>query len=253
MSSEAENIRRLIENKGVQFRDFQIGSIETRAAEDGKPEKMIIRGIPVVFGKETLLGSFRNWNNQKVEVYEQVHRDAFDEADMTDVIFNYNHAGRVFARTRNKSLKLSVNKPAERMEMETELWDDDEGHRQLYRDIKRGNIDKMSYAYKAKKIEERKEVDEDEGIIRYHMTVLAVERVFDVSAVDIPAYNATEISARRYIEAASLDILSERQNAETGQTVSGPEEAPAVSGQAGTEAFELEKRILLMKLGGNRE
>ena len=250
MNREEENIRKLIENKGVQFRDFQIGSIETRAAEDGKAEKMIIRGVPAVFGKETLLGSFRNWNNQLVEVYEQVHRDAFDEADMSDVIFNFNHGGRVFARTRNRSLELTVNK-AVGLEMETELWDDDEGHRQLYRDIKRGNIDKMSYAYTPKKVEERKEVDEEEGIIRYHMTVLSVQRVFDVSAVDIPAYDATEISARRYIEAGSLDILSGRQQLETGQTESGPQEStPAESRQAETnEAFELEKRILLAKLG----
>ena len=250
MNSEVENIRKLMENKGVQFRDFQIGSIVTRAAEEGEAEKMTIRGTPVVFENETLLFTFRNWQGRKVEVYEQVSRDAFDKADMKDVIFNYNHAGRVFARTRNKSLKLEVNKAEKVMEMETELWDDDEGHRQLYRDIKRGNIDKMSYAYIPGVIEERKEVDEDEGIIRYHMTVKTVKRVLDVSAVDIPAYDATAISARRQVEAVSRILMSERQP-EEGQTVSGTTDGtPAESRQAGNEAaFELEKRILLAKLG----
>lgn len=249
MSSELENIRKLIEQKDVQFRDFQIGSIETRASEDGKTEKMVIRGVAAVFDTETLLLSFRNWNNQLVEVYEQVSPDAFDNADMTDVIFNQNHAGRVYARTRNKSLRLNVNKEVG-LEMETELWDDDEGHRQFYRDIKRGNIDKMSYAYIPKKIEERKEVDEEEGIIRYHITLKSVKRVLDVSAVDIPAYDATEISARRMVEVVSKILMSERQP-ETGQTVSGQADGtPAESRRAETEAaFELEKRVLLAKIG----
>ena len=138
MSREIENIERLIDNKKAQFRDFQIMNIEVREAAEGEPEKLIIRGVPCVFNQETLL--FR-WDNYMV--FEQVDERAFDEADMSDVIFNYNHGGRVFARTRNNSLKLTVNKKQKRMEMETELWDDDEGHRQLYRDIKRGNIDKI--------------------------------------------------------------------------------------------------------------
>ena len=41
-TSEIDNIRNLIEKKGVMFRDFQIGSIETRSAEDDQPEKMVI-------------------------------------------------------------------------------------------------------------------------------------------------------------------------------------------------------------------
>lgn len=244
MSRETDNIRNLIEKKGVMFRDFQIGSIETRKAEGGESEKMIIRGVPAVFNQQTLLFSYRSWDGMDVEVYEEVHPDAFDEADMTDVIFNYNHGGRVFARTRNDSLKLGVNKEIG-LEMETELWDDDEGHRQLYRDIKRGNIDKMSYAYIVKQLDERKETDEDEGIVRYYWTVRKIKRVLDVSAVDIPAYDATELSARRWNETESRIRLPERQ-----------EEAPAESRAAeaaesrAKQAFELEKKILLMKLGG---
>lgn len=249
-TSEIENIRNLIEKKGVMFRDFRIGSIETRAAEDGQAEKMVIKGVPAVFNQQTLLCTFRNWDGDTVEVYEEVHPDAFDEADMTDVIFNYNHCGRVFARTRNDSLRLGVNK-AVGLEMETELWDDDEGHRQLYRDVKRGNIDKMSYAYIVKQLDERREVDEEEGIIRIYWTVRKVKRLLDVSAVDIPAYDATEISARRWIEAESKDQLPERQE---GQPAESRAAAPAESGSPETiSGFELERRILLMKLGGNKE
>lgn len=197
MSRETDNIERLIENKKVQFRDFEITNIEFRKATEGEPEQMIIRGVPCVFNQETLL--FR-WDNY--EVYEEVDQDAFDEADMSDVIFNYNHCGRVYARTRNGSLELKVDKP-KGLEMETELWDDDEGHRQLYRDIKRGNIDKMSFAFTIKKQETTKEEVEENGvrIIRIHRKITAFNKIYDVSAVDIPAYDATEISARRMLEA----------------------------------------------------
>ena len=210
MSREIENIERLINNKKAQFRDFRITNIEIREAAEGEPEKLIIRGVPCVFNQETLL--FR-WD--KYMVYEQVDERAFDEADMSDVIFNYNHGGRVFARTRNNSLKLTINKKQKQLEMETELWDDDEGHRQLYRDIKRGNIDKMSFAFTVKSqertTEERKEDDVQLYIV--HRKITAIERLFDVSAVDIPAYDATEISARRMFEAESKEQEAESRKA----------------------------------------
>ena len=202
MSRETENIERLIQNKGFQFRDFMISDIEIREASGGDPEKMIVRGTAAVFGSETLLFSYKSWDGTKIEVYEQVDPDAFDRADMTDVIFNCNHGGRVFARTRNGSLALRVNK-SNGLEMEAELWDDDEGHKQLYRDIKRGNIDKMSYAYTTDKIEYTVEEDEEHDVRRYHYTVKKVRKVYDVSAVDIPAYDATEISARKMFDAES--------------------------------------------------
>lgn len=249
MSREADNIKKLIEGKGVQFRDFNITEIQTREAAEGEPEKMIIRGTPAVFEKETRLFEFKDWDGTKHVVFEQVHRDAFDEADMTDVIFNMNHCGRVFARTRNNSLELNVNKE-KGLEMGTELWDDDEGHRQLYRDIKRGNIDKMSYAYTPKKMEHREVMDEENDIVEHHFTLLAVERVFDVSAVDIPAYDATEISARRMIEAESGDLKPERLPevalAESGAGLTAESRAK----EERSAAFELEKKILLTKLGG---
>lgn len=213
--SEKDNITKLIEEKGVQFRNFAIENIEVRQETEDEGEKLIIRGTPAVMENETQLYSFKGWDGYDVEVYEKVDTDAFDEADMSDVIFNYNHCGRVFARTRNNSLKLSVNKETKKLEMETELWEDDEGHKQLYRDIKRGNIDKMSYCYIPGTIDyEMKESAEDEKR-EYHYTLRSIKRVLDVSAVDIPAYNATEISARRL-----FDAESEKHEAESKDAVS---------------------------------
>lgn len=214
MSKESENIKRLVEEKAVQFRDFNITNIEIREATGEESEKMIIRGTPCVFNNETLL--FRTkWYGEPYEFYEEVDSRAFDEADMTDVIFNYNHGGRVFARTRNKSLKLTVNREKDRLDMETELWSDDEGHCQLYRDIKRGNIDKMSFAFtvKADEILERK--SEDGKVNEVHRKITAIDRLFDVSAVDIPAYDATEISARRSFESERSKREEEIRKAES--------------------------------------
>lgn len=212
MSREIENMERLMNNKGVQFRDFTIEGVEIRAAEEDTPERLIIRGVPCVFESDTILYSYRGWDGMRHEVHEQVASEAFDDTDMTDVIFNYNHAGRVFARTRNESLRLKINK-SRGLEMEAELWDDDEGHRQLYRDIKRGNIDKMSFAFNVTKFDERKEVDEDESTVRHFYTIRSIGRLFDVSAVDIPAYNATEISARRLFDAESEEHEAESRKA----------------------------------------
>ena len=97
--------------------------------------------------------------------------------------------------------------------METELWDDDEGHKQLYRDIKRGNIDKMSYCYIPGTTSYEMRENEDEGKREYHYTLESIKRVLDVSAVDIPAYDATEISARRLFDAESKEHEAESRNA----------------------------------------
>ena len=212
MSREIENIERLMEKKKAQFRDFRITDIEVREAAEGEPERLIIRGVPCVFNEETLLVQWDNY-----QIYEQVDERAFDEADMSDVIFNCNHGGRVFARTRNGSLKLNINRKEKRLEMETELWDDDEGHRQLYRDIKRGNIDKMSFAFTINRQEVTREElkEENATIYKIHRKIAGIERLFDVSAVDIPAYDATEISARRL-----LDAESKEQEAESIKAVS---------------------------------
>ena len=173
---------------------------------------MIIRGFACVFDNETLLYSFKGWDGYEVRVFEKVDPDAFDEADMSDVIFNYNHCGRVYARTRNDSLKLGINKPTG-LEMETELWADDEGHCQLYRDIKRGNIDKMSYCYIPATTEYSMVEDNESEVREYHYVVKKISRVLDVSAVDIPAYDATEISARRLFGAESDEHEAESRNA----------------------------------------
>lgn len=199
MSLEQDNITRLIENKGMQFRDFRIASVECRANDDG--EKMVISGVPVVYNQETVL-----WKSQWSEHREIIDAGAMNGADMTDVIFNFNHGGRVYARTRNNSLVLTNQ--ADGLHMTATLMMDDEGHKQLYRDIKTGLLDKMSFAFTVKKSEVRK-IEQENDIDIYIRTIMEFDKLYDVTVVDIPAYDATSISARHAFEVENRELQAE--------------------------------------------
>lgn len=201
--SEKSNIDKLIENKGVQFRDFPI-NVKTRTSEDDETKtELIIEGTPIVYETETMLFSYRSWDGYDVEVKEVIDRNAMNETDVSDVIFNYNHCGRVFARHSDKCDDLKLWDEDDGYHMRTSLWDDDEGHKQLYKDIQRSHIDKMSFAFTVAE-SERTETKDDENKKRtVTHRIKKVAKLYDVSAVDLPAYDATEISARRILDAAS--------------------------------------------------
>lgn len=208
--TKIDNVERLIKNKGVQFRDFKISNIETREAVDDEPEKMIIEGVPIVYNSRTKLFSYGN-----TDVFETIAAEAMKEADTSDVIFNYNHAGRVFARTRNKSLTLQELDDG--VHVRVELWADDPGHMELYRDIKRGNLDKMSFAFvpDKDKIETMRRTNEETGRVEIDDIVRGITKVYDVSVVDFPAYDATSISARSLLDAVSEKEAAESKKAES--------------------------------------
>jgi len=204
--SEKDNIERLMNDKNVEFRDFRITGIETRQKEDGTDE-YIIEGTPCVFNDETVL-----YQGKYYELREIIDSKAFDGADMSDVIFNFNHCGRVYARTRNGSLALSVDGSG--LHMIATLISDDNGHAELYRDIKSGLIDKMSFAFIC--AEDKYEyIERSEGPNVEIRTVLKIKRLLDVSAVDIPAYDATSISARSAFDAAREKRIAESEDTES--------------------------------------
>ena len=136
------NIQKLIDEKGVQFRDFKLKNMEVRQNEDGT-ESMTIDGVACTFNDEVVL-----YKGKYYECREKIADTALDGADMSNVIFNYNHCGRVYARTRNNSLKLTIANDG--LHVKAELMSGDEGHAQLFRDIKTGLIDKMSFAFTVK-------------------------------------------------------------------------------------------------------
>ena len=177
--------------KDREFRAF--ANFEIRAAQNGDSEELYVEGYAATFNSPTILFSFDG-----VDYKEQIDINAFGEADMSDVIFNYNHSGKVMARTRNKTLQVSTDNKG--LYVRAKVDGTEEG-RKIYEEIKGGYIDRMSFQFTI-----REESYDSEN----HMwTVRKVKKLYDVSAVDIPAYNDTSISARK----SFLELDSERKKA----------------------------------------
>ena len=121
-----------------------------------------------------------------------IDRRSLLNANLTDVIFNYNHGGKVMARTRNKTLELSIDEQG--LFVRARLDGTDEG-RKLYDEIRGGYIDRMSFSFTVG--EERYDRENRMRVIE------GIKRIYDVSAVDIPAYDTTSISARSFFEAVA--------------------------------------------------
>lgn len=164
---------------GREYRSLQDFSLVPR--EEGS-EEYRVKGTAVVFNTPTVL-----YECDGVKYYEIIDRHAFDGCDLSDVIFNYNHGGKVVARLRNKTLALHVTERG--LEVEADLSGTQAG-RELYEEIDGGYIDKMSFSFSVR------EAKYDS--VTHTRTITKVKKLYDVSAVDIPAYEETSISARSF-------------------------------------------------------
>lgn len=180
-----------------EYRSIAPGQMEARMEEDGR---QIVTGYATTFNDEYELYSFRDF-----KLMESVDPHAFDECDMSDVIMQYNHEGHVYARTKNGSLQLQAD--AHGLHVVANLGETDIG-RQLYQEISKGFTDKMSFGFRVsgeKRIEEI--VD---GVTIEHRVITKISKLYDVSAVSLPANDATEISARNLGEGSLARIREER-------------------------------------------
>ncbi len=124
-----------------------------------------------------------------IKYYEMIEPNAFQSADMSDVIMQYDHEGRVLARQRNGT--LIVEPQGSQLFVAADLSKSNAA-KDLYNDIKAGLVDKMSFAFV---------VSEDEYDKNTHTRIIKrIKKVYDVSAVSIPANASTDISARSYAE-----------------------------------------------------
>ena len=164
---------------GREYRALQDFSLVPR--EEGS-EEYRVKGTAVVFDTPTVL-----YECDGVKYCEIIDRHAFDGCDLSDVIFNYNHGGKVVARLRNKTLALHVTERG--LEVEADLSGTQAG-RELYEEIDGGYIDKMSFSFSVR------EAKYDS--VTHTRTITKVKKLYDVSAVDIPAYEETSISARSF-------------------------------------------------------
>lgn len=187
-------------DQGLHKRDINIKTerrfefeVRSLPMEDGtNSEELWVEGYACKFNSPTVLYEYDG-----IEYKEQIASDAFIDCKMDDVIFNYNHSGKVMARTRNKTLQCSIDSTG--LYIRARLDGTEEGRR-LYDEISKGYIDRMSFQFS---------IGQEAYDYENHMwTVLRIKRLYDVSAVDIPAYDDTLIEARK---ADAEAVARERQ------------------------------------------
>jgi len=179
-------------SKNREYRSFTVAITDEAEERDYK-----VKGYASTFEPYVL------FSQDGVDYSEQIDARAFDEADMSDVIFLYNHEGMVYARQKNGTLKVATDDHG--LLTEADLSSTQQA-RDLYEAIRSGLIDQMSFAFT---------VAEDEYDRKTHTRIIhRIGKVFDVSAVSIPANPGTDIatvSARDYfngvIEAEKAERL----------------------------------------------
>jgi HK97 family phage prohead protease len=168
--------------KGIQYRDMMLDI-------DDEAEKRVT-GYATTFNEPYTL-----YEDVDMVFREQVDPGAFNGADMSDVIMQYDHRGRVFARIRNKTLELRTD--GKGLFVSANLGGTEIG-RQLYEEIRGGYTDKMSFAFTVSADNVERYEENNKRV--YLRTITQIDRVFDVSAVSIPANDGTSISARSFVD-----------------------------------------------------
>ena len=189
---------------GQQYRDMELRAVKNNSE---KPEYRV-SGYSTMFNQPFVLWR-EKWGGQEWEVREQVDSHAFDECDMSDVIFNLNHEGRVFARLSNDTLKLTIEEKG--LKVDAYLGGTEEG-RKIHEEIEGGYLTKMSYRFV---VEDDKTEEFTEGEKRVVLrTITKIRKLYDVSVVSIPADDHTSISARSFSDGLIEKIQAERLEAE---------------------------------------
>ena len=158
--------------------DREYRSMELRIAQD-EDRKYLVEGYASTFEPYVL------FTQDGIDYKEQIMPTAFNGADLSDVVFRVDHAGRVYARTSAGTV---------------ELWTDEHGlgqrtdlsrtaaARELFADIEAGNYPKMSFAFTVAE-------DGDEYDRKTHTRIInRISKVFDIAPVSFPANPGTELS-----------------------------------------------------------
>lgn len=185
-----------------EYRNFaNFSAIESRAKEDGSQE-MTVEGYASTF-EEYELFRFDDY------IYrERISPTAFDEADMTDVVFLRDHTGQVYARTKNGLIDISIDEKG--LFTKTDL-SKTAAAREMYEDIKAENYTQMSFAFTVEKDHFEDPIDDGEHITLTRV-IDRINKVYDISAVAFPANPTTDIgvSARSLFDGEIERIKAER-------------------------------------------
>lgn len=164
---------------GREYRNFELAL--TPQIDEEEPS-FIVEGYATTFNDAYIMGDGYK---------EVIDSRALDNADMTDVIFLLNHEGTVLARLRNNT--LTITRDEHGLFVRADLSGCQAG-RELVESIRNGLIDRMSWSFKVSPD------GWDYDPITKISTIKSIDKVYDVSAVSIPANDGTEIHARSYFD-----------------------------------------------------
>lgn len=196
------------QNKEREYRNLTIRLKErTEEEREAQADTMMVEGYASTFNQPYTL-----YEDDVLVYREQVDAHAFDNTDMSDVIMQYDHHGRVFARTKNGTLTIAPDDAG--LYIEADLSGTELG-RGLYEEIRGGYTDKMSFGFTVNADEELRTEAED-GRVDILRTITGVAKLYDVSAVSLPANDGTSIAVatRSKIDGAIEKVRAERLEAE---------------------------------------
>ena len=187
-----------------EYRDMTM-EIRTAENEEAPEERKVVTGYASTFNEPYTLFEDDDWRFNEV-----VDARAFDNTDMSDVIMQYDHEGRVFARISNNTLTVMPDEKG--LLIKADLGGTELG-RQLYEEIRGGYTNKMSFGFTVDGEDylDTKDVDGKALTVR---TITSVRKLYDVSAVSLPANDATSISVRNLTDGEIERIQAERLEAE---------------------------------------
>ncbi len=176
-----------------ETRDYRTFEVRALPGDGGGETQYRVEGYAAVFEQETVL-----YEAGGIQYKEVIDRNAFAGAEMRDVVMNFNHGGKPVARTKNGTLTLTVDTKG--LHISADLGGTEEGRR-LYEEIRGGYVDQMSFAFTVR--------SDAYDRAKHLRRITGFRRVFDVAAVDTPAYDGTSIAARSWAQ-----LQAEREHAE---------------------------------------
>ena len=186
-----------------------MGKMEMRMAllepANNDENKQLVEGYAAVFNQRALIWE-SEWSGWKY--MEVIDRNAFNGADMSDTVFKYNHGDIAMVLARASNNTLTMNTDDKGLRISADIIDTNNGT-DVYKLIKRGDLNKMSFAFTVKN--ERSESDRENKI--YTRTITAFDKIYDVAVVDFPAYDGTSIQARskEYFVNLEKDLQEEKR------------------------------------------
>ena len=164
-------------------REYRNMAFEVR--EDGNEPSFLVEGYASTFEPYKLIEIDGEDYNERIEP------NAFDDADMTDVVYRVDHHGKVYARSSAGTIKLDIDEHG--LHHETDLSRTKSGQ-EHFEDIVAGNYPQMSFAFTV--AEDHYDADTRTRVID------RIAKVYDISAVSFPANPTTELHVRDYFNGA---------------------------------------------------